>query len=55
MDGAGQAKMVSLEEATTIFQRANSAVENYALAVKRNQPLIDEIRETRHVTPHTVV
>ena len=22
----------------TIFQRANSAVENYALAVKRNQP-----------------
>jgi hypothetical protein len=38
LDGAGQAKMTTLEEATTIFQRANSAVENYALAVKRNQP-----------------
>src|SRR5437762_1753916 len=38
LDGAGQAKMVSLEESMTIFQRANSAVENYALAVKRNQP-----------------
>jgi len=38
LDGAGQAKMASLDEAQVIFSRANSAVENYALAVKRNQP-----------------
>jgi hypothetical protein len=38
LDGAGQAKMATLEESMTIFLRANTAVENYALAIKRNQP-----------------
>lgn len=38
LDGAGQAKMATLDESMTLYQRANSAVENYALAVKRNQP-----------------
>jgi hypothetical protein len=38
LDGAGTAKMVTLEECITIHQRVHTLVEQYALAVKRNQP-----------------
>jgi hypothetical protein len=38
LDGAGQVKMVTLEDAMVQFQRLHSTVENYALALKRAQP-----------------
>lgn len=38
LDGAGTAKMVTLDECTTLHQRVHTLVEQYALAVKRNQP-----------------
>jgi len=38
LDGAGQAKMVTLDEATMLHQRIHGLVEQYALSVKRNQP-----------------
>ena len=37
LDGAGQAKMKTLEEATAVLQRVHGLVEQYALQVKRNQ------------------
>ena len=38
LDGAGQARMSTLEDATTLHQRLHGLVEQYALSVKRNQP-----------------
>jgi len=38
LDGAGTAKMVTLEDCIAIHQRIHTLVEQYALAVKRNQP-----------------
>ena len=38
LDGAGQAKMVTLDEAMVLFQRIHSLVEQYALSVKNNKP-----------------
>jgi hypothetical protein len=38
LDGAGQAKMTTLDEAMTLYSRINGVVENYALAIKRSQP-----------------
>jgi len=38
LDGAGQAKMTTLDEAVVIHQRLHSLVENYALCVKNNKP-----------------
>jgi len=38
LDGAGQAKMKTLEDAMNILLRVNGLVEQYALQVKRNQP-----------------
>ncbi|HUX34784.1 MAG TPA: hypothetical protein VMV51_13015 [Gemmatimonadaceae bacterium] len=38
LDGAGQAKMKTLEEAIVIHQRIHGLVEKYALAVKRQTP-----------------
>jgi hypothetical protein len=35
LDGAGQAKLKTLEDATTILQRIHALTEQYALAVKR--------------------
>jgi hypothetical protein len=37
LDGAGQAKMKTLDEAITVLQRVNGLVEQYALQIKRNQ------------------
>ncbi len=38
LDGAGVVKMNTLEEATSQLSRVHSTVEQWALAVKRNQP-----------------
>ena len=38
LDGAGQAKMVTLEDCTTILQRIHNLVEQYALSVKQGKP-----------------
>src|SRR5213082_1336402 len=38
LDGAGQAKMVALDDSVLIHQRIHNLVEQYALQVKRNQP-----------------
>ncbi len=38
LDGAGLAKMNALEEASVQLQRVHGAVEQWALAIKRNQP-----------------
>jgi hypothetical protein len=38
LDGAGTAKMVTLDEAVTLHQRIHTLVEQFALQVKRNQP-----------------
>lgn len=37
LDGAGKAKMDTLEEANSILQRVHAMVERYALAVKQQQ------------------
>lgn len=37
LDGAGRAKMDTLEEAAVILQRVHAMVERYALAVKQGQ------------------
>jgi hypothetical protein len=38
LDGAGQAKMTTLEDSVAIHQRVHTLVEQYALAVKQNSP-----------------
>jgi hypothetical protein len=38
LDGAGQAKMKTLDDAVNLLQRINGLVEQYALQIKRNQP-----------------
>ena len=38
LDGAGQAKLKTLDDATIMLQRIHNIVEQYALAVKRSQP-----------------
>ena len=37
LDGAGQAKMKTLDDALNVLLRVNGLVEHYALQVKRNQ------------------
>jgi hypothetical protein len=39
MDGAGQAKMVTLDECVLLHQRLHALVETYALGVKNNKPV----------------
>ena len=38
LDGPGIQKMKTIDEATTLVQRLHGVVEQYALAMKRNQP-----------------
>jgi hypothetical protein len=38
LDGAGQAKMKTLDDAIALLLRVNALVEQYALAVKGNKP-----------------
>ncbi len=49
LDGAGIAKLKTLDEAMLLLQRVHALVEQYALAMKRNQPggpLVQTIRRT---------
>jgi hypothetical protein len=49
LDGAGLVRMKTLDEALLLLQRINGLVEQYALAVKRNQSagmLVNNIRRT---------
>lgn len=38
MDGAGQAKMTTLDDSLLLHQRIHGLVETYALSVKQNKP-----------------
>lgn len=38
LDGAGQAKMKTLDDSMNVLLRVNGLVEQFALAIKRNQP-----------------
>lgn len=38
LDGAGQAKMKTLDDAVTLHQRIHGLIEGYALQIKNNQP-----------------
>lgn len=51
LDGAGIAKMKTLDEALLLLQRLNGLVEQYALAVKRNQPAAAFIMTIRRTLP----
>jgi hypothetical protein len=49
LDGAGIAKMKTLDEGMLLLQRIHGLVEMYAMAVKRNQPggpLLQNLRRT---------
>lgn len=49
LDGAGIAKMKTLDEALLLLQRINGLVEMYAMAIKRGQPggpLVQNLRRT---------
>ena len=49
LDGAGMAKMKTLDEAMLLLQRIHGLVEMYAMAIKRGQPagqLVQNLRRT---------
>jgi hypothetical protein len=49
LDGAGIAKLKTLDEALLLLQRINGLVEMYAMAIKRGQPggpLVQNLRRT---------
>ena len=51
LDGAGIVKMKVLEDAVLLLQRINGLVENYAMAVKRNQPSSMFVMNIRRTMP----
>src|SRR5438552_18275045 len=51
MDGAGMAKMKTLEEAQLLLQRVHSLTEQYALALKQNKPSTSYIQQIRRNLP----
>jgi hypothetical protein len=51
LDGAGTVKMKILEDAVLLLQRVNGLVENYAMAVKRNQPASMFVMNIRRTLP----
>ena len=51
LDGAGQAKMKTLDEALLLLQRINGLVEQYALAIKNNRPAGPFIQNIRRTLP----
>ena len=51
MDGAGLAKMKTLEEAMLLLQRVHGLVETYAVAVKNGQPSAPLIMNIRRTLP----
>jgi hypothetical protein len=51
LDGAGQAKMVTLDEAVLIHQRLHGLVELYALSVKNNKPAAGILQNAKRQFP----
>ena len=51
MDGAGLAKMKTLEEAMLLLQRIHGLVETYAVAVKNGQPSAPLVMNIRRTLP----
>jgi hypothetical protein len=51
LDGAGTVKMKVLDDAVLLLQRVNGLVENYAMAVKRNQPASMFVMNIRRTLP----
>ena len=51
LDGAGQAKLKTLEDAQVILTRVHGLVEQYALAVKRNSPTGPFMRNLKRQLP----
>ena len=51
LDGAGQAKLKTLDEALLLLQRINGLVEQYALAIKGNRPAGPFIQNIRRTLP----
>jgi hypothetical protein len=51
LDGAGQAKMVTLDECVLLHQRLHALVENYALSVKNNKPVASLMTSVKRQFP----
>jgi hypothetical protein len=51
LDGAGMAKMKTLDDALLLLQRVNGLVEQYAMAIKRNQPSGPFVQNIRRTLP----
>ena len=51
LDGAGQAKMTTLDDCVVLQQRLHSLVESYALSVKNNKPAGGIITNIRRQFP----
>ena len=51
LDGAGMARMKTLDEALLLLQRIHGLVETYAMAVKRNQPTAPLVQNIRRTLP----
>jgi hypothetical protein len=51
LDGAGQARMSTLEDAVALHQRLHGLVEQYALSVKRNQPAMHVMMNLKRQMP----
>ena len=51
LDGAGQAKWVTLEESVKLHQRIHALTEQYALSVKNNKPATGFLNSIRRQMP----
>jgi len=51
LDGAGQAKMTTLDDALVLHQRIHGLVESYALSVKQNKPAGSILQNLRRQIP----
>ena len=51
LDGAGTAKMVTLDDCITIHSRIHNLVEQYALAIKRNAPASHLLQNLKRQMP----
>ena len=51
LDGAGQAKMKTLDEALLLLQRVNGLVEQYAIALKNSRPTGPFVQNIRRTLP----
>jgi hypothetical protein len=51
LDGAGMAKMKTLDEAMLLLQRIHGLVETFAMAAKRNQPTAPLVQNVRRTLP----